>query len=140
MVNFPVEDTMQTVLQTLLKDVAKERGLSARELGAEIGVSHTTLLRAMRGDVVDVDTLVLIADYLKVRPSTLLDGFGKTDHTAVAMSALIQAEPGLAKVFEEATREIEAGRAEPEIIEDIVSYASYKLGLSGGQHGRKAKK
>src|SRR5512143_3774290 len=101
-----------SMLQTLLKDVAKERGLSARDLGAEIGVSHTTLLRAMRGEVVDLDTLILIADYLKVRPSTLLDGFGKTDNTVVSMSALIEAEPGLAKVFEEASRAIAEGRAE----------------------------
>ncbi len=128
------------MLQTLLKDEARKKNLSSRKLAEVIGVSHTTVLRALRGELVDLDTVVKIADFFKVRPSTLLDGFGKKDNLIVRVATLVERVPGLAKTLEDASRAVEAGKASPELIEDIVSYATYKLNASGGHFDKQNRK
>ena len=124
------------MLQTLLKDEQKKRGWSSRELAEAVGTSHTTILRALRGELVDLDTIVKIANWMNVRPSTLLDGFGKKDQVAVRVAVLVERVPGLAKTLEAAADAIDEGRAEPELIEDIVAYATYKLNLAGGSSAK----
>ncbi len=121
------------MLQTLLKDEAKKQGLSSRKLAEVIGTSHTTVLRALRGEIVDLPTVVKIADWLKIRPSTLLDGFGKKDNLVVRVATLVERVPGLAKTLEDASQAVEAGQADPDLIRDIVSYATYKLNAAGGR-------
>ena len=127
------------MLQTLLKDEQKKRSWSSRDLAEAVGTSHTTILRALRGELVDLDTIVKIANWLNVRPSTLLDGFGKKDQVAVRVAVLVERVPGLAKPLEAAAEAIDEGRAEPELIEDIVAYATYKLNMAGGS-GAKSKR
>jgi transcriptional regulator with XRE-family HTH domain len=108
-----------------------------------IGTSHTTILRALRGELIDLDTIIKIADFLDVRASTLLDGFGKKDTLVVRVATVVEHVPGLAKILEEASAAVDAGAADDGLIEDIVSYAAYKLNASGGhhekQHGRLSK-
>ena len=128
------------MLQTLLKDEAKKRALSSRKLAEVIGTSHTTVLRALRGELVDLDTIVKIANWLNIRPSTLLDGFGKKDNVIVSVATLVESVPGLAETLRDASKAIEEGRADPALIKDIVAYATYKLNASGGtfdKHNRK---
>ena len=103
----------------------------------EIGTSHTTILRALRGELVDLDTIIKIANWLDTRPSTLLDGFGRKDSVVVRVASIVERVPGLAKIIEEAAAAVENGTADPALVEDIVSYAAYKLNGHGGPLGRK---
>jgi len=119
------------MLQKVLEGAMKEKNLSAREVGAMLGVSHTTVLRAMRGEQIDLDTLIKIADWLKIRPSALLDSMGDTDVDS-KIDVLVEAYPELQKVLENAAVAIEKGQADPSIIKDIVAYAEYRIQSSGG--------
>ena len=121
------------MLQTLLKDEARKRGWSSRKMAEEIGVSHTTIIRAMRGDLVDLDTLIAIADWAGVRPSDLLNSFSKrkgADLSAV-IAVLIERIPALKEPLQAAAEAVQAGTVDPSIVEDIVTYATYKLEKSG---------
>ena len=118
------------MLQTILQKAMNDRGLSSHTAAEEIGTSHTTILRALRGDRVDVDTIVKIADWLKIRPSELLNSMGDTsfaDQIAVLLSHSRELEDEL----KDAVERVQAGALEPAVIRDIVSYALYKLNSSG---------
>lgn len=123
------------MLDVVLNQVMTQKGLSARGAAKEIGVSHTTVLRALKGDPVDVPTLIAISNWIGVRPSELINSMGDVSSVPEAVSTLISTHPQLGKVFEEAVALVEKGEAGPELIEDIVSYAAYKINLAGGlQH------
>lgn len=126
------------MLQTLLKDEARKRGLSSRKLAEEIGTSHTTIIRAMRGESIDLDTLIAIADWAGVRPADLLNSLSKRGgNMADQLAVLIERVPALKKPLEEAMKAIEAGTADPAIVEDIVTYATYKLEKSGATRAKR---
>jgi transcriptional regulator with XRE-family HTH domain len=115
------------MLQNILKGAMDERKLSARDVGANLGISHTTILRAMRGEQIDLDTLIKIAEWLNIRPSALLDTLGDEARIDAKINALVQAYPELQGVLEKAAVAIEKGQADPGLIKDIVAYAEYKL-------------
>lgn len=114
----------------ILGDEIKRRGISNRQAAREIGVSHTTINRILDGMPADFDTIMLVAKWLKVEPAVLIDA-GSLDKSALPakITALVEREPELARVFEEALDRIESGEASSDLIRDIVAYASYKLNL-----------
>ena len=114
------------MLQNVLQGAMDEQGLSARKVGEMLDVSHTTILRALRGEQIDLDTLIKIANWLKIRPSTLLDTFGD-ERTEDKVSVLVQAYPELQEVLEKAAEAVESGQANPAIINDIVAYATFRI-------------
>ena len=61
------------MLEIMLQRAMRNRGPSSHKVASEIGVSHTTILRALRGDTIYVNTIIKIANLLKVRPSELLN-------------------------------------------------------------------
>ena len=121
------------MLNDVLKREMQVRGLSTRQAALEIGVSHSTIFRVIRGDAFDVPTLVAIAKWLKVRPSTLLDNIGKSD-TIDQVALLIESSPEILNVLAQATQAVDRKEASPEIIQDIIAYALYKLSLRGVKH------
>ena len=122
------------MLQKVLSQVIRDQGLSSRKAAGQIGVSHSTILRVLRGDPFDVATLVSIANWLHVRPATLLDTLGD-DPLEAQIATLLERLPELANVLEKAATMVENGEASPAIMEDIVSYANYKLSLAGDKVG-----
>jgi transcriptional regulator with XRE-family HTH domain len=119
------------MLKQILEKELKERKLSSRGAADAIGVSHTTILRALRGDVVDLETVLLISDWLHVRPSTLLNSMNSTATLSDQIAAIVERNPRLNQVFSDATIAVKAGEADPAIIEDIIAYALFKLNLQG---------
>jgi len=47
----------------LLKQVELNKKLSIRECAAQIGISHSTLFRAMSNQKLDIDNILLICDW-----------------------------------------------------------------------------
>ena len=105
-----------------------DRGLSSHAAADEIGTSHTTILRALRGDRVDVDTLVKIANWLHVRPSELLNSMSDAPNTlADQIAVLLSHSPELESELRDAAERVKGGELDPAVLRDIVSYALYKL-------------
>lgn len=115
------------MLQQLLKGAMEDQHLSTRELGDKLGISHTTVLRALHGDAVDLQTLIKIADWLNIRPSALLDTLGDNFTLDDKIEMLVQRYPALKDVLEKAVEAVENGLADPALIRDIVSYAEYRI-------------
>lgn len=114
------------MLQTILQQKMASANMSSHTAAEKIGVSHTTILRALRGEKVDVDTVIKIANWLGVRPSELLNSMADTslaDQVAVLLSHSQELEAEL----KDAVARVKAGQLEPAVLRDIVSYALYKL-------------
>lgn len=120
------------MLQNVLEGAMKEKNLSARDVGKILGVSHTTVLRALQGEQIDLATLIKIAEWLKIRPSNLLDTLGDGADIDAKILVLSEAYPELRVVLEKAAEAVEAGQADPAIIKDIVAYAEFRIQSAGG--------
>lgn len=119
------------MLKAKLNQIMKEKSLSSRQVAKDIGVSHTTIIRALRGDIVDIDTVLKIGPWMGVKPATLLNSmvtteFGLPDQIAV----MLENAPLLASQFAKAIKAIKDEKVDPAIIADIAAYAAYKINLS----------
>lgn len=114
------------MLQTLLQNQMNARNLSSHRAAEEIGCSHTTILRALKGERIDVDTLIKIANWLHVRPSELLNSMGDTS-LADDVAVLLSHSPELEAELKDAAERVRAGVLDQAVLRDIVSYALYKL-------------
>ena len=121
------------MLKTILEREMRSRNLSYRAVAEAIDVSHSTILRALRGDTVDIETIIKLAKFLNVRPSelvnTLDDGAPLADQIAVLLSHSRDFEQEL----RDAVERVKAGSISVDTLRDIVSYALYKLNSSGAQ-------
>ncbi len=116
------------MLPKILKSAIEERGLSIRDAGKILDVSHSTLLRALAGESVDLSTLKKIAEWLNIRPSALLDTVvGDEPPMEARIETLVAAYPEIADVLEKAVVAVESGQADPGVIKDIVAYAEYRI-------------
>jgi transcriptional regulator with XRE-family HTH domain len=121
------------MLSTLLQQEMKARGLSSHGVAAEIGTSHTTVLRALKGERIDVDTLIKLANWLHVPPSELLNSMvdGAEFSTATQLSAILARSPELEAELKDALERVKADQLDPSVIRDIISFAAYKITTSG---------
>ena len=118
------------MLDIILRNEMSKRGLSSHTAAVEIGVSHTTILRALRGDSVDVDTIVKIANFLGVRPSEILNS---TQDTALAdqIAVLLSHSPQLETQLREAVQKVRDGKMDAATLADVVAYAAFKFHTTG---------
>lgn len=119
------------MLSEILERKMRERGLSARGVAAELGVSHTTVHRILDGETIDLDTLLRLSRWLQVRPSTLLDmeGGGEESSAFAAIAAVAEQDPRLANLLIEMARGMRAGRLDEKAVAEILSFAGYRLGI-----------
>jgi transcriptional regulator with XRE-family HTH domain len=118
------------MLPQLVRDKMKEgNGLSVRAAARQIGVAHTTLGRFLQGQQIDLDTLEAISKWVGVDPSTALDADQEASPLEKKIAVLLQADPRLERIFTEAVDRIASGQATPELLEDLVEYAAYKLNV-----------
>jgi len=122
---------MTDLMQSLIRDKMQRNDLSMRSAAAQIGVSHTTLIRIINGEPYDVQTAEKIANWLNVPVSTLLDLHEPgEDGLAKQISLVLRQEPALAKVFGEAMTRLAAGRISMETVRALAAYAAFQLGTS----------
>jgi transcriptional regulator with XRE-family HTH domain len=119
------------MLDIMLKQAMRERGLSSHKAAAEIGVAHATVLRVLKGEAVDINTLIKFANFLKVRPSELLNSMNTDATLPDQLAALLSHSPELEATLKDAMERVRAGELKPATIADIVSYALYKLNQPG---------
>ncbi|MEL7591757.1 MAG: helix-turn-helix transcriptional regulator [Anaerolineaceae bacterium] len=118
------------MLDELLKDEMRKRGLSTREAAREIGVAHTTVARMMQGITVDIPTLQKTCNWLGIQVSTVLNVEDKSELGLTSKLAMIlEKQPELAGVFAEALDELEAGHLSTDDLADIMGYAAYRINL-----------
>jgi transcriptional regulator with XRE-family HTH domain len=112
------------MLQIMLKDRMKQFNLSSHTAAAEIGTSHTTILRILHGQPADTGTLIKIANWMKIRPSELLNSYSDTE-LADNLAAVMSHSPELEEVMRNIVADIKSEKLDPEILRDIASFATY---------------
>jgi transcriptional regulator with XRE-family HTH domain len=118
------------MLAPLLKEKSMGLDLSFRQVAKEVGVSHATIIRAMNGEVVDLDTLIKMSEWLNVKPHTLLNSMSSANNVlADQIAVILDRNPKLKDLFNRAIKEIIDGDVGPDIIDDITAYAVFKLGI-----------
>ena len=122
----------ESPLIVLLREAQERRGLSDRAMADQIGVAHTTVSRIIAGSPADTATILKIAAWLDVAPSTLIDGL-VPDAFASQIASLLRADPDVAKVFQEALHRVLDGRMTPGQFRELASYAAYRFDISGGE-------
>lgn len=118
------------ILQKLMNDKMAQDHLSYRAAALQAGISHVTFIRISRGDPADIDILIKLCDWLKVSPSTVIDGIksGETDLVR-DLSILIERQPRLAEVFTNLLGELSSGGMTQEEVLDVINYANYKMSM-----------
>lgn len=116
------------MLPKLLEEKQKKAHLSNRATARVVGVSHSTIGRALAGEQLDMATLEKFSEFLGVPVSTLADlGVEGATGLSAKIEALVSQEPELAAVFEEAIDLILGGRMEASVFSDLISYASFRM-------------
>jgi transcriptional regulator with XRE-family HTH domain len=127
------------MLQIVLRKAMQERQLSSHQVAEAIGVSHTTILRALKAEPVDINTIIKIADFLNIRPSELLNSMATDATLPDQLAALLSHSRELEDELRDAVERTRAGELDPAVIRDIVSYALYKLNQAGANNATKSK-
>lgn len=116
-------------LQSLFKKELEARHLSIRAASREIGVSHTTLSLFMKGEAVDLKTTEAISNWLGISVRDAL-GYDKDSDVASAVASLLETEPGLKTIFQDALADYQARRLSADDLKDIIRYAAFRLDLA----------
>ena len=119
------------MLDIILRNAMQERGLSSHKVADAIGCSHTTILRSLRGEAIDLETIVKIANFLNIRPSELLNSMPTDATLPDQIAALLSHSPELEETLRDAVERVKAGELKPSTIADIVSYARYRINQPG---------
>ena len=127
------------MLQIILQKEMQDRGMSSHSAAEAIGVSHTTILRALRGQAVDVDTIIKFADFLNMKPSELLNSMGANSALPEQIAVLLSHSRELENELKDAVKRVQAGALDVSVLRDIVAYALYKLNSSKGVPDERAK-
>lgn len=117
-------DTSQ--IQQLIRDKMRD-GLSEREVARQAGVGNSTINRILNGQPISLSTLQKVALWLEVKPTDLITS-GEEADVGEAIAALIAKEPALGEVLLEAVEGVNSGAISPDVLREIVRYASWRLG------------
>lgn len=115
------------MLATILQHKMAQEGLSSRDLADRIGVSHTTVLRTVKGEKIDLDTLKKLCDWAELDLATALNIEQKNDDLISKMALLVEANPRLRQIFSSAMKDVENGKLSVSDFQDIINYAIFRL-------------
>jgi DNA-binding Xre family transcriptional regulator len=119
----------QSNLNLVLSSELARRRISAREAARQSGLSHTTIVRALRGDNVDLETIRLICAWLEIDPTKVVD-FGQDqgdDRWMWRLEVLIASNASIRNQFIEIFEAIDRETIAPSIIGEIASFMAYSL-------------
>lgn len=115
----------------MLKDLVNRKmefeHLSLRSASNQIGVSHTTIARVLKGDTVDMPTIIATCKWLGLTPADVLGSGTRKETLATRLAIIIDKEPRLAKVFNDAIDLMDIGELDDGIINDIIAYATFRM-------------
>jgi len=111
----------------LLERITHER-ISEREAARQIGVAPTTIGRTLKGESVDIETLLKFCEWLDVKPSSVLNSMLNSDLSlSDRIEVVISAEPKLRNLFQDLLMSLENGDIDIATVNDVIAYAVFRL-------------
>lgn len=120
------------IFGTKLEAEIKRRKVSYREASRQMGISHATLIGAVRGTRnIDLETAAAITKWLGVPLSDMITEpdpeTQKRKSVVQDVQIVLDAAPQLEQVFVLASQELENGTLSLSDFKDIVEYAAFKI-------------
>ncbi|HZW02479.1 MAG TPA: helix-turn-helix transcriptional regulator [Anaerolineaceae bacterium] len=130
------------MLKQVLEQTIKERGVTVRKAAREMGISHATIYRIYKDLPVDFPTLEKVAAWLEIPVANVLDVVSPPngDDLQAVLAEVVAVKPELAEVFAQIAQEIRAGTMDMRDLDEVVSFAAYKLNLSTRGSNERRKK
>ena len=123
---------MNNLLQRLVDIQINKLGISKREAGRQTGTSYTTVDRILRGEPIDIETLIKMCAWLRVSPSNVLDAYLPGDRALPErVAALVERKPELKEIFDEVMDQFLNHDIDETTFNDIILYANYRLEAYG---------
>lgn len=111
----------------LINDEISRKRLSYRQAAKEIGIAHTTLVRAAKGDPIDLSTVKKIALWLKVDLSTFLSVTQDTNTKVDIFNLLLQINPELETLLYDTLYRLSYEPLDNNDLLDILEFILFKL-------------
>ena len=124
------------MLAKSLENLIRDRGISVRAAGRQIGVAHTTVIRILEGKPVDIDTLGRVCKWMGISVTDALE-IDTQGNVATKIALLVERIPELGVTLTQALAAVEAGELPEEDLREIIQYATYKIGMG---HANKLRK
>lgn len=107
----------------------KKEKLSARAAAKQIGIAHTSLARFLGGGRIDVSTMEKLAKWTNVPLTSVIQSkdLGPGDSLAAKLSMLLNANPSMRNIFQDAMDRMESGTIDPQVLTEILDYTAFKL-------------
>jgi transcriptional regulator with XRE-family HTH domain len=119
------------MLPVILKKELINRRLSIREAARQMGIAHTTLIRILQDEAVDLSTLDRVGAWMQSPVSAIIDcrrrGF---PNVLNALSLCLSQNPKLEKALYEMVAKVEDGLIDSGIIEDVMAYITFRVSIS----------
>lgn len=109
-------------IAALLQARMHQHELGSREAASLIGITHTTLIRALKSNSMDLPTVIKLAHWLGVQPSTLLDTTA-ADPTVAYIASLLELNPQLKDLF------CQVENVSPAVAQETLSYMVFRAGI-----------
>jgi hypothetical protein len=116
------------MLQRMLQEEIRSRGLSVRRASIQIGVSHTTVFRALEGKQLDLPTIDLICKWLGINTIEVLRlPQNQSPTTADKLAVLISRNSRLSAAMDRLVEMYENKELEAVIVADVLAYISFRV-------------
>jgi transcriptional regulator with XRE-family HTH domain len=121
-------EAQMNMLQVLLEEEIKKRRISEREVSRQTKLAPTTIGRVLKGEMIDIETILIFSRWLHVNPSELLNSYlpeceALTDKVAL----IIEKEPRLRAMFCDLINNLQRGEIDTATIDEILAYTFYRL-------------
>ena len=113
----------------IVSDEIRKRHISMRQAAREIGIAHTTLIRASEGKQVDLPTINKICTWIGISPEKMLNIVSKQSENLDQdkFIALLERYPALRDRLYETAAKIENGTLEPDVVKDLLNFIQYRI-------------
>ena len=126
-------------LASMLRDRMDMEGLSVRDAGNLIGVSHSTVARAVNGEAVEIETLKKFCSFLGVPVENMLDLKDDNNELLNQILRVITIEPELAEVFIEIGQALGDNKLNKIILNEIAAFAHCRYDYMRKENGQKGR-
>ncbi len=114
-------------LSCLLKEYMANEELSVKDIAQRIDVNPSVIHRIVNNQSINIDTLLMITDLLRVPIDEILDIKEDEDEILEQIIRVISIEPNFSEMFGSISRGIIKGVYEKRVLAEVAAYVTYKL-------------